>query len=333
MSFVCSKTFPGRVAPSDPFTQCVRPSNCLSLLFLPVPKKAVTVSNVLNWRDFDAAELEKQVSPSSRIGGDWSAWAARYASESAKARATIAHRELITQGGFVFFFAGPHPFSPVLVFIHGGYWQALSGRDSCFLAPHAHAAGLAFAAVEYPLAPEASIADQVDACTKAVLHIRLCADELAIDPFALSLAGHSAGAHLALHVALREPGEFGLTFPLVRNLILVSGVYDLAPLVSTSVNDALNLTPNDAAALSAHAALSRAGSEMSVPMTAAVAENDTDLFVAQQNEFVVAARAAGHPITAMTVGNTNHFDLPFHLLDPQKVLGATVLRQLGCVDW
>src|SRR5947207_505304 len=43
--------------------------------------------------------------------------------------------------------------APVLLYIHGGYWQALDKRDVAWLAPAFAARGVAFAALDYALAP------------------------------------------------------------------------------------------------------------------------------------------------------------------------------------
>lgn len=43
--------------------------------------------------------------------------------------------------------------SSMLVFIHGGYWQELSAQDSCFPAEGLLARGIAYAAINYSLAP------------------------------------------------------------------------------------------------------------------------------------------------------------------------------------
>lgn len=55
------------------------------------------------------------------------------------------------------------------------------------------------------------------------------------------LCGHSAGAHLAAMVLSTDWTEFGVV-PDIRGAVLVSGVYDLEPLLHTYVNDALNMS-------------------------------------------------------------------------------------------
>jgi len=51
------------------------------------------------------------------------------------------------------------------------------------------------------------------------------------------LGGHSAGAHLA--ASMINPNVYGNVD--IKGFILISGVYDLNPLMETSMNDILKL--------------------------------------------------------------------------------------------
>ncbi|KAK7580713.1 hypothetical protein V9T40_001342 [Parthenolecanium corni] len=52
----------------------------------------------------------------------------------------------------------------------------------------------------------------------------------------LWVGGHSAGAHLAASLLHSEVRKY------ISGLVLISGIYDVRPLITTSVNAALNLT-------------------------------------------------------------------------------------------
>jgi acetyl esterase/lipase len=62
----------------------------------------------------------------------------------------------------------------------------------------------------------------------------------------LVVAGHSAGGHLATCLMARSSSAVRP----IRVGMPISGLFDLVPLVSTSVNTALGLTPEEAARLS-----------------------------------------------------------------------------------
>src|SRR5258708_20330524 len=56
--------------------------------------------------------------------------------------------------------------APCLMFIHGGYWQALDKSDFSFLVPAFQDAGIAVAVVNYTLSPNAAM-DHIVAQTRA----------------------------------------------------------------------------------------------------------------------------------------------------------------------
>ena len=89
------------------------------------------------------------------------------------------------------------PDAPLLVFIHGGYWRALHSQDSVFMAQQFTAHGVAVAAINYTLAPEATLAHIVRQCQYAVTWLLNDATQYGIAPQRTVLAGSSAGAHLA----------------------------------------------------------------------------------------------------------------------------------------
>ena len=59
----------------------------------------------------------------------------------------------------------------------------------------------------------------------------------------LFVGGHSAGGHLSACVMFTDWSEYGVKKeqPL-SGAVLLSGIYDLQPLLTTSVNEPLNLT-------------------------------------------------------------------------------------------
>ena len=118
------------------------------------------------------------------------------------------------------------------VIVHGGYWRALRAEDHRFLIPHLRSLGASVANIEYRLMPDVRLG-QVVADVAAALH---CLSE--VHPRAqFLLIGHSAGAHLALS-AIADLTIAGRT----RGIIALSGVYDLAPLPHSFLQDEIGLT-------------------------------------------------------------------------------------------
>ncbi len=276
------------------------------------------------WRALPPAELAREYSPSSMVASI-DAELGVYAAASAAARARHPHTEHAYGPGasqrLDLFHPGrvslPGPV-PVLVFVHGGYWQAESKERACGAAPDVLAAGAAYVAVEYTLAPAASLAQIVAECRAALAWLVAHAAELGIDPARIHLAGSSAGAHLAALLALGGDAGPGAT---IRSATLLSGVYDLRPLVATYVNEPLGLDEPTAWELSPLARV-RASD---VALVVTCAEYETAEFKRQSREFAAAWEARGNRVDVVPdVPGRNHFDLPLDLADPATGLGRAV---------
>lgn len=86
---------------------------------------------------------------------------------------------------------------PVIVYIHGGGWNAGS-KEAGFRQMVGFAAGGYFAvSINYRLSGQAKYPAAVHDCKAAIRFIRAHADELGIDQNRIGVWGHSAGAHLA----------------------------------------------------------------------------------------------------------------------------------------
>lgn len=195
---------------------------------------------------------------------------------------------------------------PLMVFIHGGYWQELDHTATNFLAERYLARGMAFASLGYGLAPRVSIETMIAQCRRGLEAVAAwVAEQGGIER--LVLGGHSAGAQLACRVAAAETDSpQGRT---IDELLLVSGVYDLTPLVDTYVNEPLGLDVARARSLSPRfddlAALP--------PMRVLVAEHDTPAFRRQARDFRAAVQAVGGQAVLEELPGCDHFDILDHL--------------------
>jgi arylformamidase len=279
----------------------------------------------------DPAEREREYSPSSCIGGNYQPFVAAYVEQSRR-----AFEEAKALGGrWLQARYGKQPAqrldlclpprraragAGLLVFIHGGYWQELSARDSLFAAARCIERDLAFCAIDYTLAPAARVEGIVDECRRAMGWLFAHAPHLGLDPGRIVVAGSSAGAHLAAMVCL-DPARAAGDALRPRAAVLVSGVYALEPLIGTTINQALGLDAQEA----------RAASPACLPLdgfpSALVCwgEIETASFKRQSRGFADELRAAGTPCTTFEVPGRNHFDVILDLAEPSSVLGGHVL--------
>ena len=133
----------------------------------------------------------------------------------------------------------------VVLFVHGGYWQAGSKKIYSFVSKSWTKAGCVVAVVGYNLAPEASLNQMVSEIKSAVKYINT-----RFPKSKLFLCGHSAGAHLCAMMMVSDWSKDPSISQAIHGMFLLSGVFDLVPIVNTYVNDALKVTEESAAQIS-----------------------------------------------------------------------------------
>ncbi|KAG8298520.1 hypothetical protein J6590_013697 [Homalodisca vitripennis] len=134
------------------------------------------------------------------------------------------------------------PGAPIFVYIHGGFWQRLSKDISAYPVIPLREAGIKSAIVGYDLAPNVTLDVIVQEIREmAVFILNIAKEEKTKDVW---FGGHSSGAHLA--ASLLEPDWFNSLEPclrrMVRGMVLISGIFDVTPLMETSFNENLRLT-------------------------------------------------------------------------------------------
>ncbi len=131
---------------------------------------------------------------------------------------------------------------PIVVFIHGGYWQALDGSSFSHLAAGLNAHGISVAVPSYDLCPSVTIADIIS-------QMRTASRELARLRRPLVMSGHSAGGHLAACMLATDWRALDASLPegLVTAAYAISGLFDLRPLVKTALNNAAGVATRFAA--------------------------------------------------------------------------------------
>ncbi len=282
------------------------------------------------YRYYDQAELERQLNARATVP-DITPILARYASESARMRASLPCRLAVSYGEseperLDIFPAATKGSSPIFVFIHGGYWRLLDSADSSFMAEHLTQAGACVVSVNYALAPVATLAEIVRQCRAAVAWVHAHACEFGGDPTRIHVGGSSAGGHLAaMMLAPRWETEFGMPNNLVAGATLLSGLYDLEPVRLGHPNEWLKLGTADVAALSPLLHMP----ERAVPLVVSYAPSETDEFKRQSEAYMAAAVARGCPVRFVRMAGTSHYDIVFGLCERESPLAKAVSETMG----
>lgn len=126
---------------------------------------------------------------------------------------------------------------PVLMFIHGGYWQNRAKELFAFVAQGPLAWGINVALVGYTLAPQKRLDGIVAEIDASLSWLYESVPMLGGDRRAIHVSGWSAGGHLTA-MAMRHPA--------VRGGLAISGIYDLEPMRLSYINDKLRLDEDEA---------------------------------------------------------------------------------------
>jgi arylformamidase len=223
-------------------------------------------------------------------------------------------------------FPATAPGSPVLVYLHGGYWRALDKRDQSFVAPPFIDAGALVVLPDYALCPAVTIEHIVLQTVQALAWVYCNAPTYGGDPRRIVVAGHSAGGHLATMLLACDWSAVAPDLPadLVKSALSISGIYELEPLRHAPFLAAdLGLTAAAALRLSPAAMPAPRGTLVTI-----VGGDESEEF---HRQAAVIAKAWG-PRTVTTgesVPQRNHMNVLHELCEPSSRTHALGLRLLG----
>lgn len=197
------------------------------------------------------------------------------------------------------------PGAPLHVFLHGGYWQAMDKEDHTHLFAPMRDRGVNVALVEYTLAPEATLAEQIEEVRTAFTFLWEHAEGYGIDRSRIQIGGHSAGGHLgAWLLATDWPSRCpGMPERPIASALLVSGLYDLAPIRYLPFAALVGVADHERA----HAwSPIQARPTPGVRLCLAVGERESDEFHWQSRTL---AEAWSGDVEVVSVPGTHHFSV------------------------
>lgn len=203
------------------------------------------------------------------------------------------------------------------VFVHGGYWMAFDKSSWSHLAAGALARGWAVCLPSYTLAPEARIAE----ITRQVAAAISFAAARVAGP--LRLAGHSAGGHLVTRMVCANSPLLDEVRGRIAQIVSISGVHDLRPLLRTRMNATLRMDAAEAAAESP--ALLRPMDGCSVTCWVGSAERPE--FLRQNDLLANIWTGLGAEMRCVRAEGRHHFDVIEELADPASKLTEAFVGQ------
>ncbi|MEO7057854.1 MAG: alpha/beta hydrolase [Caldimonas sp.] len=269
------------------------------------------------------AQIDAQYNAGASVPG-WAAYPERWAETSAAFRLRPGARLDVPYGPTLDetldVFPAARADAPAFVFLHGGYWRAMSSKEFSSIAAGLQALGITTVVVNYSLAPKVTLDEIARQCRAAVAWTLR---ELGAS--AVVVGGHSAGGHLsAMCLQARWQEDYGLAADPLAGAVLVSGIYDIAPLRHSYLQPQIRLDDGVIARCSPlfHIRACR------TPLLVTWGADESAEFARQSSAFHEAWRAAGNASELMPISGTHHFSVLDGFASPGSVLCRWIARQL-----
>lgn len=223
-------------------------------------------------------------------------------------------------------FPADQPGAPVFVFIHGGYWRANTAKEFSCVALGLQRRGITTVVVNYGLCPTVTIDEITRQVRAAVAWVLRNIGRHGGDPSRVALGGHSAGGHLtAMALQTRWQEDYGLPADPLVAAVLVSGIYDLAPLRYSYLQPLIQL---DDGVVRRNSPLFTVR-PCSTPAMVTWGEAESPEFARQSAAYHQAWRAAGNLAELVAVSGAHHFSAIHGFEDPQSPVCTWLHRALA----
>jgi arylformamidase len=209
----------------------------------------------------------------------------------------------------------------IVLFIHGGYWQALDPSFFSHMARGLNLRGVPVAVVGYDLCPQVEVGHIVWELQQAAAAIWRRYN------LPVVAAGHSAGGQLSACLLATDWSNVDAKLPehVVPAAYGISGLYNLKPLTETSINKALGLTME--------------GAELESPlfwpapsglvMDAVVGGAESAEYLKQSRRLTDVWGLEGVRTRYEEIDGANHFTVIAGLADPQDAMTRRIAELAG----
>jgi arylformamidase len=220
-------------------------------------------------------------------------------------------------------FPSSKPQSITLVFIHGGYWQKFDKSSFHFIAGAFADYNITTIVINYPLIPFVSMDKLIISCRKALDWIKKNIAQYNGDPEQLFIAGHSAGAHIAVMLMTGEKKING--YMAINGVCAISGIYNLIPIGLSNINDVLQMDRETAIR---NSPVFKEPTEK-CPLLLAAGSGETSEFLDQTRELYLEWGNKHQSIEMMEITGLNHFTILDSIIDKQSVLHQSIYKQMN----
>jgi len=218
------------------------------------------------------------------------------------------------------------PNAPVFVFIHGGYWRALSSKEFSGVALGLQARGITTVVVNYALCPHVTIDEITRQVRAAVAWTLRNISHYGGDPSRVAVGGHSAGGHLtAMCLQTEWARDYGLAQDPIKAALCISGIYDILPLRFIYLQPMIQLDDGVIRRNSPAFSVRRC----STPTWITWGGAETPEFERQARLMHAAWDAQGNKAQLRAIEGANHFSVIHGFETPDSAVCNWLAQQLG----
>jgi arylformamidase len=188
--------------------------------------------------------------------------------------------------------------------VHGGAWRGQSKSDGAFLAPLMNESRINFFVPDFGKLPATRMPDVLQQLVAALAWTYRDQIERGVVG-KLLISGHSSGAHMVALLAQQDWGALGIEPAAILGIVCISGSYDLEPVLLSARGSYIDLSADEARALSPihHVVNCR------VPLHVLYGANESPEFIRQAHAFAAALQGAGKLAACREIAQKNHFEI------------------------
>lgn len=272
--------------------------------------------------------IESQFNPRTTVP-DVGIYTARGDELSAQARANYAFESDVRYGNGPLadldFFPAKSAGRPLVVFLHGGYWRARDKKDYSFVVNALHSADCSVVVMNYDLCPAVKLSQIVQQVKDGLVWLAAQAERWNFDAKQIFVSGHSAGAHLLAAVLAQTGQSYQLPAGIIKKAYLLSGVYDVEPVLEISVNEEIRLLPDEVHAMSP--LRFKFSPETSYEIYAGGGEPRD--WIRESSRFAQHLKEQGCAVQYQTIGDLNHYSLMFEFETPEGFIASQIRKDIA----
>lgn len=225
------------------------------------------------------------------------------------------------------FFPSTRPGAPLAIFIHGGYWRGRDKRDYTFVANGLMPSGCAVAVMNYDLCPSVELPQIVQQIKDGLEWIAGKSEEWDFDSKNIFVFGHSAGAHLIAAVLAQTGQSYQLKPGIIKKAYLLSGVYNVEPVLHISVNDEVKLRAEQVHAMSPI----NFKFDPSIDYEVIVGGAEPRDWIGESANMAQHLRRQGCKVGHHVLEGLNHYSLMFEIETPEGFISDIITKDIQAV--